>query len=101
MDLGLAGKVALVTAASRGIGRGIAEELAREGAQLSICARGKDDLEATAAERMAIDLADDGIVVNTVCPALIQTPLWDRLADSMVPVVGTDRTTSSTTWPRG
>jgi len=209
MELGLGGKVALVTAASRGIGRGIAEELAREGAQLSICARGKDDLEAAAAElrghgvdvlatpadvtipedidqvvdataahfgrvdilvnnagdawmgrsvdtseedwrysmdvnlwsavrftravvphlraagggriinigsvsshtmiggladyqvakagllafakTMAIDLADDGILVNTVCPALIHTPLWDRLADSMVGVMGADR----------
>ena len=48
MDLGLSGKVALVAAASRGLGRAVAEELAREGASLVICARGGDALRATA-----------------------------------------------------
>jgi NAD(P)-dependent dehydrogenase (short-subunit alcohol dehydrogenase family) len=209
MDLGLRGKVALVTAASKGIGRGIAEELAAEGADVAICARGKagldeaveslqghgiravgipadaavaDDVEAVVqgtmdafgridvlvnnagdawfgrmidttdeqwaqaldinlysavrftravvphmraagggriinistvgahspivgmvdyeaakagllafAKTMASELAGDGILVNTVCPALIQTPLWDRLADSMVGMAGDSR----------
>ncbi len=50
MDLGLSGKVALVTAASRGLGKAIALELAAEGAHVAICARGAEDLEATAAE---------------------------------------------------
>jgi 3-oxoacyl-[acyl-carrier protein] reductase len=40
---------------------------------------------------MAIDLAPDNILVNSVCPALIHTPLWDRLADSMVPAMGNTR----------
>ncbi len=44
MDLGLKGKVALVAAASRGLGLAIAEELAAEGASLVICARGADAL---------------------------------------------------------
>lgn len=209
MELGLGGKVALVTGASKGLGREIAGELAREGATVSICARGKDDLEAAAealrghggevlatsadvtfpadieqvvdatathfgkidilvnnagdiwlgrsfdeteddwrhamdmnlysairftravvphmraagggriinmgsvsshtmiggladyqvtkagmlafSKSMAIDLAADNILVNTVCPALIHTPLWDRLADAMVPDMGSDR----------
>ena len=44
MDLGLSGKIALVTAASRGLGRAIAEELAAEGASLIMCARGQETL---------------------------------------------------------
>jgi 3-oxoacyl-[acyl-carrier protein] reductase len=39
MDLGIDGKVALVTAASRGLGRGCAEQLAAEGCRVAICAR--------------------------------------------------------------
>jgi 3-oxoacyl-[acyl-carrier protein] reductase len=209
MDLGLTGKVALVTAASRGIGKAVAEELAKEGASVSICARGKEDLKGAVqdirkhgrevlslqadvtrtediqrvvdetvkafgridvlvnnagdawlghsvdttddewryamdvnvysairftravvpdmrkhgggriiniasvsghtmlagladyqaakaamiawSKTMSIDLAADNILVNCVCPALIHTPLWDRLADSMVPAVGKTR----------
>ena len=47
METGLAGKVALVAAASKGLGRAIAEALAAEGASLAICARGGAALEAT------------------------------------------------------
>jgi 3-oxoacyl-[acyl-carrier protein] reductase len=50
MDLGITGKVALVTAASKGLGRGTALALAREGCRVAICARGEDALAATAAE---------------------------------------------------
>ncbi|HKR10204.1 MAG TPA: SDR family oxidoreductase [Gemmatimonadaceae bacterium] len=48
MDLGLRGKVALVSASSKGLGRAIAEELAAEGANLVVCARGEETLRATA-----------------------------------------------------
>jgi 3-oxoacyl-[acyl-carrier protein] reductase len=44
MDLGLQGKVALVAAASQGLGRAVAEELAQEGASLILCARGEQRL---------------------------------------------------------
>ena len=209
MDLGLKGKAAIVTAASKGIGKAVAVELAKEGVNVSICARGKPALEQAAEEirkhgvkavavqadvtkaddvrrvidetvqafnridvlvnsagdawlghsvdttdeeweystavtlysavrftrgvvphmrkqgggriiniasvsghsmlggladyqaakaamlawskTMSIDLAADNILVNCVCPALIHTPLWDRLADSMVPAVGKTR----------
>jgi 3-oxoacyl-[acyl-carrier protein] reductase len=49
MDLGIKGKWALVCAASKGLGRGCAESLAREGVNLVITARGAEALEATAA----------------------------------------------------
>ncbi len=50
MDLGLNGKIALVTGASYGIGRAIALALAAEGCRVAICARGKERLDKTAAE---------------------------------------------------
>jgi 3-oxoacyl-[acyl-carrier protein] reductase len=50
MDLGIRGKTALVCAASKGLGRGCATALAREGVNLVITARGAEALEATAAE---------------------------------------------------
>jgi 3-oxoacyl-[acyl-carrier protein] reductase len=50
MDLGLHGKIALVTAASHGLGMATARALAREGARLAISARDLGTLERTAAE---------------------------------------------------
>lgn len=50
MDMGIKGKHALVCAASKGLGKGCAMALAREGVNLVITARGKDALEATAEE---------------------------------------------------
>lgn len=50
MDLGLTNKVAMISGASRGIGRAIALGLAAEGCRLSLCARGKEQLDKTAQE---------------------------------------------------
>lgn len=50
MDLGLAGKVAIVTGSSRGIGKAIALELAREGCRICLCARGAAALSQAAEE---------------------------------------------------
>ena len=62
MDLGIAGKWALVCAASKGLGRGCAEALAAEGVNLVITARGAEALEATAADLRA---RHPGIEVRT------------------------------------
>ena len=59
MDLGLKDKVALVTASSKGLGKAIAWQLAREKAKLVICARNKEVLENTADEI----LLDTGVTV--------------------------------------
>lgn len=59
MELGLKGKKVIVTGASRGIGLSIAEVFAREGADVSICARGAESLEAARAK-----IADHGTKVH-------------------------------------
>src|ERR1700741_4649776 len=50
MNLGIDGKVALVTASSKGLGRACALALAAEGVNVVICARGREALESTARE---------------------------------------------------
>lgn len=62
MDLGLNGKIALVAASSRGLGKATARALAEEGARIVMCARNQDDLEA-AADRLC---ADTGAEVRTI-----------------------------------
>ena len=54
MDLGIKGRVAMVAAASKGLGRAVAESLAREGCKLSICSRSTDNLDQA---RWAIEAA--------------------------------------------
>jgi 3-oxoacyl-[acyl-carrier protein] reductase len=53
MDLGLSGKVVMVTGASRGLGRAMAGALAQEGARISMCARGAEALKGAADELRA------------------------------------------------
>jgi 3-oxoacyl-[acyl-carrier protein] reductase len=64
MDLGLRGKVALVAAASAGLGYGVARALAHDGARVSICSRKQDAVEA-AAKRLADETGAE--VMATAC----------------------------------
>src|SRR5579864_1314952 len=50
MDLGLKGRVAIVAAASKGLGRAVADEFAKEGCEVAICARTAGELERAAKE---------------------------------------------------
>ncbi len=63
MDLGLAGKVALVTGSSRGIGRAIAIALAAEGVSVVLAARGAADLDDAVGEASKLGVAR-GVVVD-------------------------------------
>lgn len=65
MDLGLAGRVALVTASSKGLGRAVAVALAEEGCRLVICARGEEAL-ASAAEQIGAAGAEVLAIVDDV-----------------------------------
>ncbi|MGH2500314.1 MAG: SDR family oxidoreductase [Candidatus Limnocylindria bacterium] len=62
MDLGLKGKVALVAAASKGLGRAVATELAREGARVAMCSREREAIEKTASE-IAVETKGETVAV--------------------------------------
>jgi 3-oxoacyl-[acyl-carrier protein] reductase len=69
MDLGLAGKWALVCAASKGLGKGCAQALVAEGVNVVVTARGDDALQATAAELRAMDGGDVRAVAGDITTA--------------------------------
>ena len=71
LDLGLDGKVAIITGGSDGLGRAAAERLAREGARVAICGRRKERLEQAA----------DGIRKATGGQILAQVADVSRAAD--------------------
>ncbi|WP_459617020.1 short-chain dehydrogenase/reductase [Bordetella sp. 2513F-2] len=75
MDLGLTGKKALVTGASQGIGRAVAEALAREGCELRLVARDEEKLRTVAAEITA----RHGVVVTLHAIDLSQRGATDAL----------------------
>jgi 3-oxoacyl-[acyl-carrier protein] reductase len=83
VDLGLRGRVAIVAASSRGLGRAVAEELATEGVRLVICSRGRQALEAA-----RVALAERGAEVVPV-PADVGEPGdVDRVVNAGVEAFG-------------
>ncbi len=77
MDLGLKGKHAIVCASSRGLGRGCAEALAKEGVHLTINGRNEDTTEKTADELRA-----HGVTVHVVLGDVSRRPVQDALLDA-------------------
>ncbi len=71
MDLGLDGKVALVTGASQGIGFAIAKELAGEGARVAVSSRTQERIESAAAEIGARPYVHDTLDLDAA-PALLE-----------------------------
>ena len=80
MDLGLKGRVAFVAAASQGLGRAIAEELAREGARVAICAR-SERIHDVATEIGAAHGAETlGIVADVSVPTDVERAVAETVA---------------------
>jgi 3-oxoacyl-[acyl-carrier protein] reductase len=79
MDLGLAGRVALVTGASRGIGAAIAAGLAAEGCRVAICARTPETLQETAAR-----IGADGAEVLPLAADLTTTGEAERVVGETI-----------------
>ena len=104
MDLGIRGKTALVCAASKGLGKGCALSLAREGVNLVITARGRDALEQTAAElrKLGVDVravAGDITTEEGRAAALQACPSPDILVNNAGgPPPGDFRTWDRDTW---
>ena len=74
MDLGIGGKVAIVTGASRGLGRAAAMSLAREGCNVAICARGEEKLLETKEE-----LHSMGVQVISIVADITESTDADRI----------------------
>ena len=107
MDLGLEGRRALVTAASKGLGRGCAEALAAEGARVFIVSRDGEALARTAGEIgaagfLAGDVAEEGIQERLVNAAVEALGGLDILViNAGGPPPGTFETTSLAAWEKG
>ena len=103
MDLGLNGKVAIVTGGSRGIGKVIARELAKEGVDVAICARNAESLEVSAKELssetgrkivpIVADMTDTNAVENMINTTIASLGKVDILVNNAAMVGGQVRGT--------
>lgn len=108
MDLGLAGKRALVLSSSRGLGLGIAESLAAEGAHVVLTARSEDKLKAAAdainargngrASYIAADLKDDTAGLHPKAVAALGGPVDILISNTGGPPPGTALSVKPEAW---
>ena len=73
MDLGLEGRVALVTGASQGIGRAVARALVDEGAQVAVSSRSRERIDRAAAEVGAAGAYVHDMADLDAAPALLES----------------------------
>ncbi|MCB8969140.1 MAG: SDR family oxidoreductase [Ardenticatenaceae bacterium] len=113
MDLGLQGKVALVVAASKGLGFAAARQLAREGAKVAICSRSAERVDAAVArikEEVGAETAVAGFVTDVTDAAQLTQLITDTVAhfgglDILItnaggPPGGTFESTDITAWEK-
>ena len=86
MDLGLEGKVALVTGGSKGVGRGISDALVAEGCHVSICSRNEDEVRRAAGELE--EAGAEGARALAVVADLTEGADRQRLVDETVEELG-------------
>ena len=85
MDLGIKGRIALVTGGSRGLGRVAALSLAREGVDVAICGRTQSTLDGTVAELEALGVRAQGVVADVSNPETMPA-LNQAVADGLGPI---------------
>lgn len=85
MDLGINGKIALVTGGSRGLGKHSALSLAKEGVNVAICGRSQDTLDNTVAELKDLGVGAMGVVADVSELAQVES-LHQRVADNLGPI---------------
>ncbi|MGN6794347.1 MAG: SDR family NAD(P)-dependent oxidoreductase, partial [Streptosporangiaceae bacterium] len=92
MDLGLAGRRAIITGGSKGLGKAIAAELLAEGASVTICSRNAGELNATADElrKLAADDAQASPVFAMACDVTAPDQVAEFIESAVTAMGGLD-----------